>query len=218
MPDEPFLARAPAENPEGVVWRGIETLRPMLVPLEAISQHPRNPKDHDLGAIAASLARFGQQQPIVVQKSTGWIIAGNGRWEAAPMVGEMEKALGFGLGKPWTHIAVVLSELAEDEALAYALADNRTTELGGWHDEKLAELLAELAGKNVLAGTGYDAEDVDELLASLRPMVPADLVRREPTLGSEVTIEIRCGRAFLSEIDKTLAEWGKREGVEVSIA
>lgn len=203
------------------IWRGIETLRPMLVPLEAISQHPKNPKDHDLGAIAASLARFGQQQPIVVQKSTGWIIAGNGRWEAAPMVGEMEKALGLdgeGKGVPWTHIAAVFSDLAEDEALAYALADNRTTELGGWHDEKLAEILAELAAKDVLAGTGYDSDDVDALLAALRPAVPTDLVRREPTLGSEVTIEIRCGRDFLSEIESTLADWRNREGVEVSIA
>lgn len=201
-----------------IVWRGIESLRPSLVPLSAISQHPKNPKDHDLGAIAASLARFGQQAPIVVQKSTGWIIAGNGRWEAAPMVGELERALGFGRGEPWTHIAVVWSELGEEEALAYALADNRTTELGGWDDAKLAAVLTELAATGNLVATGYDGADLDELLAGLSPRIPVDLVRPEPELGSEVTIEVRCGRDFLEEIQATLAEWNRREGVEVSIA
>lgn len=203
---------------EEIVWKGPEALRPLLLPISAVSTHPANPKEHDLGAIAASLARFGQQQPIVVQKSTGWIIAGNGRWLAAPMVGEMETALGFGAGEPWTHIAVVLSDLDDTTAKAYAIADNRTHDLGGYNDEKLAALLVELGQAGALAGTGYDGEDVDELLASLSAIVPTDLGRPEPSLGSEVVVEVRCSRDFLSEIEKTLAEWGRREGVEVSIA
>jgi ParB-like chromosome segregation protein Spo0J len=203
---------------DGVIWRGNEQLREMLVPLGAVSPHPRNPKDHDLGAIAASFARFGQQQPIVVQRSTGWIIAGNGRHAAAPMVGELREVLGLASDGLWTHIAAVFSDLTDEEALAFALADNRTTELGGWHDEKLADVLRELEAKGALLGTGYDSDDVARIIAELAPSIPSDLGRKEPELGSEVTIEVRCGRDFLEEIQETLAGWQRREGVEVSIA
>lgn len=201
-----------------VVWRGPEALRPLLVPIESVGPWPENPRQGDAGAVAASLARFGQQRPIVVQRSSGLIVAGNHVWRAAAMVGEMETALGFGSGRPWTHVAVVLSDLSSEEALGYLVADNRTSDLGTYDDDQLAKILVELAQAGQLLGTGYDGDDVDELLASLSPVVPADIARPEPELGSEVTIEVRCSRDFLSEIERTLAEWGRREGVEVSIA
>ena len=204
--------------PEGVVWKGPESLIPLLVPIESLAPWPGNPRQGDTGAIAASLARFGQQKPIVAQAGSGLIVAGNHLWRAAPMVGEMELALGFGSGEGWTHVAAVMSDLSNEEALGYLVADNRTSELGTYDDEALATVLTQLASAGLLAGTGYDGDDVDNLLASLSPVVPTDLVRPEPELGSEVTIEVRCGRDFLSEIEKTLAEWGRREGVEVAIA
>lgn len=203
---------------EGVVWKGPESLVPLLLPLSAVSAWPANPRQGDVGAVAASLARFGQQKPIVVQRSTGWIVAGNHTWRGAYAVGEMEKALGFGSGEEWTHIAVVLSDLDDVQAKAYAIADNRTSDLGTYDDDALAKILVELASAGQLVGTGFDGEDVDELLASLSAVVPTDLGRPEPELGSEVTIEVRCARLFLDEIQETLAEWNRREGVEVSIA
>ena len=209
------------------VWRGIEDLRTHLVPLAAVSPHPANPKDHDLGAIASSLARFGQQQPILVQRSTGWIVAGNGRWEAVPMVAELEAALDVGPGAPWTHIAAVFTEMDDLTAKAYALADNRTHDLGGYHEDRLAALLAELVPAGGLLATGYDPEDLDALLASLRPNVPADVAGLEdPELRSEVVVEIHCSRAFLEfdagyegadSVRDLLARWGAEDGVEVSI-
>lgn len=201
-----------------IVWRGPEALRAHLVPLSAVAPHPANPKDHDLGAIAASIARFGQQQPILVQRSTGWIVAGNGRWEATPMVGELEAALEVGPGEAWTHIAAIFTEMDDLEAKAYALADNRTHDLGGYHDDKLAALLSELAGADQLMATGYDADDVDNLLASLRPFVPIDVAPpAAPELGSEVRIEVACSRAFLRTIEPELARWSSA-GAVVSIA
>lgn len=202
-----------------IVWRGPESLRPLLVPLESVSQHPDNPRQGDAGAVAASLARFGQQKPIVVQKSTGWIVAGNHTWQGAGLTGEMERVLGFGPGIDWTHIAVVFSDLDDLEAKAYAIADNRTSDLGTYDDERLARILTELASAGSLVGVGYDGEDVDDLLASLSVQIPTDVPNRsQPELGSEVRIEVSCSRAFLEEIGPTLAGWQKREGVEVSIA
>jgi len=204
---------------DSIVWRGPDSLRPFLVPIASVSQHPENPRQGDAGAVAASLARFGQQKPIVVQRATGWIVAGNHTWQAAALVGEMERALSFGAGKEWTHIAVVFSELDDLEAKAYAIADNRTSDLGTYDDDRLAKILTELAAADSLVGIGYDGDDVDELLASLRPMVPVDAPNRpEPELGSEVRVDIECSRAFLEEIAPTLAEWERREGVVVSIS
>lgn len=205
-----------------IVWRGPDSLRPLLVPLSAVTQHPDNPRQGDAGAVAASLARFGQQKPIVVQKSTGWIVAGNHTWQGATMAGELERTLfpdAEDRGADWTHIAAVLSDLDDLEAKAYAIADNRTSDLGTYDDERLARILAELASVDSLVGIGYDGEDVDELLSSLRPFVPIDVPgRSEPELGSEVRVEISCSRAFLERISPTLAEWAKVDAVDVSIA
>lgn len=202
-----------------VVWRGPEELRPHLVPLSAVSPHPDNPKDHDLGAIAASLARFGQKVPILVQRSTGWIVAGNGRWESIPMAAELERALEVGPGVEWTHVAAVFDDLDDLEAKAYALADNRTHDLGGYREDVLARVLGELATADGLVATGYDPDDLDNLLAALRPAVPFDVPAPEdPEVRSEVVVEVRCGRAFLERIRPTLDEWAAEEGVEVGIA
>lgn len=204
---------------ETIVWRGPDSLRPLLVPLSAVSQHPDNPRQGDAGAVAASLARFGQMKPIVVQKSTGWIVAGNHTWQGATMAGELERTLELGPGIDWSHIAVVFADLDDLEAKAYAIADNRTSDLGTYDDERLARILSELAEADSLVGVGFDGDDVDELLASLQVMVPPDVGgRTEPELGSEIRIEVACSRAFLDEISAVLAEWQRRDGVDVSIA
>ena len=45
-------------------------LRSLVVPIESVTRHPNNPRRGDVDAVAASLARFGQQKPIVVQAGT----------------------------------------------------------------------------------------------------------------------------------------------------
>ena len=52
-------------------------LRALVVPIDCVELHPRNPRRGDVAAVAASLARFRQVKPIVVQRSTGYVIAGN---------------------------------------------------------------------------------------------------------------------------------------------
>jgi hypothetical protein len=52
-------------------------LHSLIVPIDSVTLHPNNPRRGDVEAVAASLARFGQQKPIVVQASTGYVVAGN---------------------------------------------------------------------------------------------------------------------------------------------
>jgi DNA modification methylase len=91
---------------------------------------PNNARKHDqknLDAIKGSLAKFGQQKPIVIDKNN-IVIAGNGTLQSA-------RALG------WTDIDCVVTTLEGFNAAAFGLADNRTSELAEWDTDVLSESL-----------------------------------------------------------------------------
>ncbi len=63
------------------------------VPLGSLHLDPANAREHgpeNLEAIVSSLKRFGQAEPIVVQRSTGRVIGGNGRLVAMTQLGWTE--------------------------------------------------------------------------------------------------------------------------------
>jgi ParB-like chromosome segregation protein Spo0J len=111
-----------------------------IASLSAANARKHGPRN--LEAIAASLGRFGQQKPIVVD-SRGVVRAGNGQLAAARMLG-------------WTHIRIVRSDLPATELTAFAIADNRTAELAEWDAEILAGLLADLE----LGDVGFTDEEM----------------------------------------------------------
>lgn len=126
------------------------------VKIDSLTFDPANVRKHDeknLAAIKASLNRFGQQKPIVVD-ANGVVRAGNGTLAAA-------KALG------WKEIRIVRSSLAGSEATAYAIADNRTAELAEWDDDALAQTLAALQIEDdaLAEATGFDLSEIEKLTA-----------------------------------------------------
>lgn len=127
------------------------------VSIATLSQDPANARKHDdknLEAIKASLRRFGQQKPIVVD-SSNVVRAGNGTLAAAIALG-------------WDSINVVQTDLQGSEATAYAIADNRTAELAEWDESVLAASLSSLADVdvNLLSESGFSDEEVEKLLQS----------------------------------------------------
>ena len=146
-----------------------EALWPLVVPLAALQPHPRNPRQGDVGAISQSLAAFGQQKPVVAQRRDDEphiIIAGNHLFRAAAALG-------------WSEVAAVIAPMDDRTAMRYLVADNRTQELGVTDTNALVDILAELAMGGALDATGYDGEDVDDLLR-LVGQVPGldELMRR----------------------------------------
>ncbi len=131
---------------------------------------PANVRKHgerNLDSIKSSLARFGQQKPIVVD-ADGIVRAGNGTLMAA-------KALG------WDEIEIVRTNLRGSEATAYAIADNRTAELAEWDEAALAEQLAALQidDETLAAATGFDASEIERMssafnVATVEPPELAD--------------------------------------------
>lgn len=100
------------------------------VPISQLVNDPNNARKHgtkNISAIKGSLAKFGQQKPIVID-AKNVVIAGNGTLEAAKQLG-------------WTHINAVVTELDDLGKMAFALADNKTSELAEWDDPILAEQL-----------------------------------------------------------------------------
>jgi len=118
-----------------------------------LSLDPSNVRKHsrrNLDAIKASLRKFGQQKPIVVD-AKGIVLAGNGTLTAAQELG-------------WTEIQIVRTELAGVEATAFAIADNRTAELAEWEEDKLNAVLKSLQDEGVdLLDLGYSPEDLAKM-------------------------------------------------------
>src|SRR5262249_34365755 len=108
----------------------------------------------NMEAIRESLVRFGQAEPLVVQRGSRRVIGGNGRLEAMLHLG-------------WTECDIVELDLDDRQSRALSIALNRTAELAEWDEPALAQILQQLRAEDALEGAGYDEGDNDELLASL---------------------------------------------------
>lgn len=124
-----------------------------------IQPYPDNAKKHpnaQLEAIAASIKRFGWQQPIVVDKQ-GIIIVGHGRYMA------WEKYLDTKV-EPWvvdnegkTVLGKQGRELTRKEIQAYRLADNKLNE-SDWDLEMAIEELHSIGDPDLQKLTGFDMD------------------------------------------------------------
>jgi hypothetical protein len=124
------------------------------VEIKQLTADPANVRKHNaknLKAIEASLRRFGQQKPIVVD-GDGIVRAGNGTLAAAQQLG-------------WTHIDIVRTNLKGTDATAYSIADNRTAELAEWDEEALAQQLAaiQIEDEELVESCGFDADSMKSL-------------------------------------------------------
>ena len=101
----------------------IETV-PIGEPIPDESNTRAHPQ-RNLDTIAASLRRFGQAVPIVLD-ARGVVRKGNGTLMAA-------KSLG------WETIQVVRLPLEGSEAAAFSITDNKAAELATWETETLSK-------------------------------------------------------------------------------
>lgn len=141
------------------------TLR--YVPLGTFRLREGNPKGHDIARLKRSISEFGFVTPVVIEKDRT-IVAGHGRVLALrEMKFEGEKVpTGIREGKDWLVPCVLGATFAgKARADAYAIADNRLVELGGWDNEKLdgvLERIQKACGGNALQIVGWSP---DKLIA-----------------------------------------------------
>lgn len=128
-----------------------------LIPkkLSELKVDPNNARRHSLQnveAITRSLLQFGQRRAAVI-RADGTIVAGNGMYEAA-------MAAGF----QTLHCHVVPDDWSDEQAQAFAIADNRTAELADWDEQQLIDSLSAFSSDDLLAAAGYTEQDFADLM------------------------------------------------------
>ena len=127
------------------------------VAIDTLKEFEGNPRRGNIKELTESLKVNGQYKPIVVQKSTKQIIAGNHLWKAAKELG-------------WTNITIVELDVDDSAAKKIVVADNRLADMGAYDEQALLDLLKEID----LQGTGYIPADVDDLLALIEEQTPVE--------------------------------------------
>jgi len=181
-----------------------------VVPIESIYSHPKNQRRGDLGSIVESMRINGFYGSLVVQRSTNYIIAGNHRWRAA-----------FELG--FTEVPVCFVDVDDERALRMLLADNRTSDIAGYDERGLADLLLELShSSQSFEGTGYTQEDYEDLLEFLGgteeiPEMKIEEMEEEAIEPPKKEKELTKKQKILNEISKAIDALDNPEFSEYSL-
>lgn len=167
------------------------------VPVEELHQSPDNPNSGDIEALEQSIDINGFFSPLLVQRSTRYILAGNHRWQVA-------------ISKGWETVPTIFLDVDDIAAKRILLADNQVTRLGHDDEALVLQILDSLQDTDVgLAGTGFTTDDlqdlVDELEAPLDLSEPDDEKDPVPVIKSGLIIdpvEDHTGHCFELHISK----------------
>lgn len=174
------------------------------IPIAELKQFPGNPNEGDVDAIAESLAENGLFEPVIVQKSTGYILSHNHVAQAAEKL-------------DWSHLDGIRVDVDDTRAKKIVAAANRTAELSKRNDFLLAELLSDLADSDTgLEGTGYDDRFLDDLMARVEPELPGD--DGDDDQGGGVVMEAGPSGAHYSETPEQETSRSTRVAGEQSLA
>jgi hypothetical protein len=138
----------------------------LLVPIGSIRELPDNPRRGEVAAIKRSLIKFAQRKPLVVNADPD--TAGRPHAERTGVAEAGNHTTLAALADGWTHLAVSWEADDEATALAYAVADNRTSEIGSFDLSLLATMTGkiEAADPALLLAASFDPDAMEDLLAA----------------------------------------------------
>lgn len=120
---------------------------------EKLTPWDRNPRknDHAVDAVAESIRQFGFNVPIVCDQDLR-VVAGHVRLKAA-------KKLGL------EQVPVIQLQLTDVQRDAFAIADNKTSEIADWDSDAIADILKDLESMEVdLPSLGFSNAELQALL------------------------------------------------------
>lgn len=167
------------------------------VAIDSIRPHERNVRQGDVGLIYQSINANDFYSDIIIQKSTSKIIVGNHRWAAALQAGLKE-------------VPVKIIDVDDQKALKILLADNKTSDAATNDEAALAELLKELAEDGGLEGSGFDGDDLDQLLSDLE-QDSEGASEDSPSLATPGSLAERFGVPPFSVLDARAGYWQERK-------
>jgi ParB-like nuclease family protein len=153
----PLTARkrkAPAEKVPN------DVLSVSLWPIERLVPYARNGLIHTpehVGKIVQSITEYGWTNPILANESTGLIVAGHGRLQAA-------QALGLKV------VPVIARNMTEAMERAYRIADNKLSRIAAWDVDALRDEFSDLAAQEYdLTLTGFETAEIESVLKGWKP-------------------------------------------------
>lgn len=175
-------------------------LKIQYVPLGELQRWNRNPKQHDLGAIIASIERYGFRDAPIYDETLDAIVAGNGRVTALVAMKEEERPAPDGIvvrkkdGEWLVPVQFGINAESPEVAEAFGVDHNNLTVMGGetgfedvvrlYDQNALAELLAGRADEFEMP-VSFDHQDLDSLIHGLRA------VQNEQTGGGGIDAAAR---------------------------
>lgn len=100
----------------------------LISELKLDENNARDHNEENIDMIAKSLSDVGQHKPLIVDKRTNVVLAGNGRLMAMRKLG-------------WTECRCVYKDAVENVGLE--IVDNRSNEFGEWEKDDIFELIKE---------------------------------------------------------------------------
>lgn len=121
-------------------------------PVRDLKPSPKNPRKHtqkQIDLLVKNIERFGFLDPILVQKSTNYIVCGHARLKALIKMGE-------------THADVFVWDVSDEDAMAHMIASNYISGMSEWDIPFVKDCLAELDGRSYpVDHTGFSDVNVD---------------------------------------------------------
>lgn len=133
-------------------------LEPLSFDIAKLQPDPNNARLHNernMDLVKRSLERHGWRGVVVARKRDRRILAGHARVQAAKELG-------------WTKAPVLFVPDDDGRATAFAIADNRSSELGAWDNAFLKEAMLELDEAD-RADLGFSLEEFEQLVAPTLP-------------------------------------------------
>lgn len=123
-----------------------------LVAIDSVRPHPDNYNNGDVEKIMDSIVTNGMYRPVVVQRSTGFVLAGNHTWMACK---ELDSE----------HIPVTYLDVDDVTAKKIIVADNEIARQAKPDRGLLQALLDDINSHDSLVGTGFNAAELEALRA-----------------------------------------------------
>ena len=159
------------------------------------------PGDTEYENLRRSITTYGLIIPVVWNKRTNRVVGGHQRLTVLENEGE-------------TEVDVSVVDLDETQERQLNVALNKVE--GGWDEEKLGDLLAELGEDATL--TGFTQQEIDSLTNDIHSLIDGDTVDEELKAIEELfNVSLTFDKADQEELKAYVKDYGKEALIQVII-
>lgn len=159
------------------------------------------PGDTEYENLRRSITTYGLIIPVVWNKRTNRVVGGHQRLTVLENEGE-------------TEVDVSVVDLDETQERQLSVALNKVE--GGWDEEKLGDLLAELGEDATL--TGFTQQEIDSLTNDIDSLIDGDTVDEELKAIEELfNVSLTFDKADQEELKAYVKDYGKEALIQVII-